>query len=93
MIVDRAENDIRCQQLLRALLSGLGLEFRAPSKGIEDGWYVWRLHSNWPIDCYAVYEVVDGMIQEPEPADSFGSVLEMTEYPAYGELAGPILGR
>lgn len=87
-------SDQECQELIDKLLSALGLEFK-PAKDCDfiDGWYMWRNSPDWPVDSYAVYEVVENMILEPEPADSYGSAWEMSEHKAYGELAGPLLGR
>lgn len=90
---EREQNDQRCKRLLDRLVIALGLEFKAPTEDLEDGWYVWRNNSDWPIDSYAIFEVADGSMIEPEPADSYGAVWEMTEGKPYGELAGPILGR
>jgi len=89
---EREKNAQRCKRLLDRLLSALNLEFREPWPDMEDGWYVWRNSPDWPIDSYAVFEVIDGMMHEPEPADSYGAVWEMGENKAYGELAGPIIG-
>lgn len=90
---EQEKNDQRCQRLLDRLVIALGLEFEATSEGLEDGWYVWRNSPDWPVYEYKIFEVADGEMCEPEPADSYGAVWEMTETKPHGELAGPILGR
>jgi len=85
-------NDQHCHHLLDRLVSALHLEF-VPAKLVTDeGWYVWRNSPDWPIDEYAVFEVVDGEMRIPKPADSYGAIWEMNWIKAHGELAGPIIG-
>ncbi len=90
---EREKNDQHCQHLLDRLVCALGLEFKPATNDIEDGWYVWRNSPDWPVSEYAVFEIADGSMCVPEPADSYGTVDEMREVDPFGELAGPILGR
>jgi len=83
----------RQQELLDKLMTGLDLEFKDATGEEEDGWYVWRNREDWPVDEYQIFEIADGMMDEPEPYDSYGALFCMQECKPYGQLAGPILGR
>ena len=91
----REINNARCHHLLDKIILALELEFAHVDKdsNLEDGWYIWRNSPDWPIDEYAVFEVSDGTMSEPEPTDSYGAAWEIGDVVPYGELAGPILGR
>jgi len=90
---EREKNDQRCKRLLDRLVSALGLTFIPAETVTEEGWYVWRNNADWPIDSYAIFEIADGEMAEPEPADSYGAAWEINWVKPYGELAGPIIGR
>ncbi len=90
--MDERENDERCQLLLDRLVKVLGLKFVPAKDVVEDGWYVWRNSPDWPIEDHTVFELANGLLCEPQPADSYGAVWEMVENEPYGELAGPIIG-
>lgn len=88
-----SENRQHCQRLLDRLISALQLEFIPAADATEDGWYIWRNNADWNPEDYTVLEFSAGEFNEPEPADSYGAIWEMNWIKAYGELAGPILGR
>lgn len=89
----RRNHNSKCKHLLDKLVTALDLQFVPAIKATEDGWYIWRINSEWPIRDYDIFLIIDGEMTEPVEIDSFSGKYVMESEKAYGELAGPILGR
>ncbi len=59
---------------------------------LSDGWYWWRLNPDWPKFEYKVFEVINGIIVDSEPIDSYGMEWRVVEHNDFdvGEWWGPI---
>lgn len=67
-------------------------KWRVNPDTLEDGYYWYRVNTEYPKDSYEVLQVCNGFIIDVQPVDSFGAVWEMYEHNNFtGQWYGPIL--